>query len=109
LEPDHLLIAEVNEMENASSDRWFNMSQHAASRVKERGIKMSALLAVLEHGDRERHVGKGRVEISLSKRQCTKLLNVGLRPSTIDKAKSICAIIAGASVITVYRAKGRER
>jgi hypothetical protein len=82
-----------------------NMTRHALTRCKQRGIRTGVVDLVLAQYDLEHHAGAGATAVSISRRRLAKLRADGVPASVIDQADHTILIIAddGAIVTAINR------
>jgi hypothetical protein len=82
-----------------------DMTRHAATRCKQRGIRTEVVNLIRAHFDRDYHAGAGAVAISISRRRLAELLAEGVPASVIGQAGHTVLIVAdeGAIVTAINR------
>ena len=82
-----------------------DLSNHAATRCGQRGIRIQVLNLVLAHFDRDHHAGAGASAISISRRRLSELQRDGVSPELIDQAGHTVLIVAddGAIITAINR------
>lgn len=92
-------------------------TQHATKRMQQRGIKKQAARIILTHADKEIHVGKGSIALSVSKQRLDVLRRNGqVSPQLADKVKGKCLLVANDNgpneqrdkVVTVLQIRGKS-
>jgi len=85
-----------------------NLSRHAEIRLRQRGVRTTALALLLEWHDEVLFAGGGRVSAFLSKSGAEGLLSEGYPPATVDAARRLSLILDGdtGTVVTVLRRMG---
>lgn len=86
-------------------------SLHARRRAQQRGKRRDALDLVYRAGDRERRAGRSRRAVSLSHRACGSLLQAGVPPHLIDRARRVELVLSDLddAVVTVLTNKEDRR
>lgn len=87
----------------------FSMTNHASLRLSHRAIRHADFFCFLDHADWETGQPNGSRAIRLSKKAASEALVEGVDPDTIRRIRSLCAIVAGSTVVTEYRGRPRRR
>jgi hypothetical protein len=78
-------------------------SRHAERRVRQRGVRYSALEILLDHGDQGVHAGDGCESISISRDTARKLVEEGYPSDDVSRARKLVAILGRKGVVSVLR------
>lgn len=86
----------------------FDLTHHAESRLRQRGMSPDVARLVVENHDIAVPVGRGCVALSLSRAALPGLLADGLPPGLADKARRVAVVVEDATglVVTVMHLHG---
>ena len=84
-------------------------SEHAARRLRQRGIGKKQLIAFYNTCDRERSVGRGCIAMTLSRRGQVELLADGWSPTEVGRIGRMAIVeAADGVVVTVCKQHGKR-
>ena len=82
-------------------------TEHARTRLRQRGITTSVAELLLEYGDIHRHAGDGAETISMSRDAAAMLLAEGVNADAVARARKLAAVLGKYGLVTVLRPSGR--
>ena len=84
-------------------------TEHAKSRMAQRGIRNPEVCIVLNYGDIQKDCGDGLYSCAISKKAANQILQDGFRPHLVDKARKIVTVISDdGRIITVLHKMSRK-
>lgn len=81
----------------------FRHTRHSSQRVQQRGVAATDLTVFLDYADLIEQVGGGCEEWMLSRKVLGRLKAEGFPPQQIERLSRIKAIMAGGTLVTVYK------
>ena len=88
----------------------YEITNHACTRMQQRGVPIIAIDYVLENFDKSEFVGSGCQEKWISRRRLTSLRKNGEKSRLLDRAAGVAVIISGDNtIVTIYHKTERTR
>jgi hypothetical protein len=84
------------------------LTQHAAARLRQRGVLNEPLRLVMEEGGFEIAVGGGCSAVSLSRERCAQLEETGVAWALLDKAARIVVVLSAESTLVTVLNRARS-
>ena len=88
----------------------YELTNHASTRMQQRGVMVRSLEFVLENADKSEFVGSGCREQWISRRHLATLRRKGEDRRLIDRADSIAVVLSeDGAIVTIYHKTDRTR
>jgi hypothetical protein len=88
----------------------FDLTDHAIVRCDQRGVKHRLIPLVLSFGDIEIPAHRGRVQIQLSRKAVSEMLDAGVSLTEVDAVRDVAVIVEpGGPIVTVVRLGSTDR
>jgi hypothetical protein len=86
------------------------LSQHAETRINQRGITKDTLSFIMDHADTWLHSGEGCMSARISKKKCKILCKKQTSASVVDRANNVVVVISSsnAKIVTALHDKGAK-
>lgn len=84
------------------------VTQHARSRLQQRGVSTRIADLFVSYADVQLHAGEGAVSVSMSRDTATMLLAEGVDPDAIRRVRKLAAVLGRQGLVTVLRPVGRK-
>lgn len=85
-----------------------DFTQHAQTRLRQRGVALSVVELLMDHGDIHRHAGDGAVSVSISRDEAAMLVAEGMDADVVSRARKLAAVLGRRGLVTILRPIGRE-
>lgn len=96
-------MRDIHAYARSPSPYEFRHTRHSSQRVQQRGVPSTDLAVFLDYADMIEQAGGGCEEWMLSRKVLGRLKAEGFPPQQIERLSRIKAIIAGGTLVTIYK------